>query len=64
MDTRRLRGRPKVLVHRLRQEWHDRREQLRQRQQDVVQRLIRGILVAAMFSLPEAPAVTTDVPIT
>ena len=45
-----------VLVHRLRQERHDRREQLRQRRQHGVQRLVGGQLVGALFALPEAPA--------
>ena len=52
-----------VLIHRLGQERHDRREQLRQRQQHRVQRLIGGQLVVPLVALPEAAAVAADVPV-
>ena len=59
----RLAGRLEVLIHRLGQERHDRREQLRQRHQHGVERLIRGLLVGALLALPEAAAVAADVPV-
>ena len=65
MDARAVLGASddQVLIHRLGQERHHRREQLRQRHQHGVKRLIRRQLVGALLALPEPPAVAADVPV-
>ena len=63
VDALRFAGRLEVLIHRLRQERHDRGEQFRQRHQHRVQRLIGGQFVGALFALPEAAPVAADVPV-
>ncbi len=52
-----------VAVHRLRQIWRERREQLRQRLQAGIQRGIRGLLVGVAFAFPEAAAITAHIPV-
>src|SRR5688500_10690800 len=66
MHTRRrlrLRAHDEILIQRLRQKWHDRRKQARQRGQYSVKRLIGGLLVLTDISLPDTPTVAADVPV-
>ena len=51
-----------VLVHRLRDERHDRREEPHERDERVIERLVRRERIAARSRLPEARAITAHIP--